>query len=103
MSLCEAVLPYYNQALSAGEVCFDDLRPISIQSEVRGLISLMSVYIHSRHRAGMALTGLEFECAWDPEHGFGVLLHGGTILRMNGSEAAFTEPEAEQEPLEPVR
>lgn len=86
LSVCEAVLPFYNKAFAAEEGFFEELSPISTPAEVRGLISLNSVYIQSTHRDGMALVGLGFACAWDEEHGFGVLLHGSTVLEIGADE-----------------
>jgi hypothetical protein len=90
--VCEAVLPYFNAALEAGHGFFDDLHPITSPDEARGLLSLSSVYIHHHHQDGIALIGLGFGCAWDEEHGFGVLLHRSTVLDVGEAEVSFREP-----------
>ena len=98
-AVCDAVLPYYNAAYSADEVFFEDLQPITTPREVRGLLSLHSVHLHSALRDGRVLVGLGFGCAWDEEHGFGVLLCGTQVLDMGGEDVSFSEPASDESQL----
>ena len=39
---------------------------------------------------GKPFIGVELGCAWDAEHGVGVLLHGAKALGVGGADTAFT-------------
>lgn len=56
--------------------------------DFRHLIGLNSMTIHPFLKDGMAYVGLEFACEWDPEHGFGVMVHGSQIVGMGDWDAA---------------
>lgn len=39
--------------------------------------------------AGPAVTGVEFDCGWDPERGLGLLLRAGRVLGIGPGDTAF--------------
>lgn len=56
---------------------------------LRTLVSLTSVHLHWAHRDGIAYTGYELSCAWDDEHGVGVMTHGDRIVKVGGADMAI--------------
>lgn len=60
--------------------CVNDLKP---------LISLARVHILDVIKDGIAYIGFEFDCPWDEEHGFGVMLFKNKVVAMGGSDSSF--------------
>jgi hypothetical protein len=89
--VCQAVMPYFNDAYNADECFFDELQPISSPNEVRGMLELYSVHIHRHQRSECAFVGLQFGCAWDEEHGLGVLFNRSTVVELGTADVAFVE------------
>ena len=56
------------------------------------LTRLSSVYVHERLDAGHVHLGIALRAAWDPEHGAGVLLRGGRVVRVGTHDDAMLEP-----------
>jgi hypothetical protein len=60
----------------------DDLRP---------LVGLLGVHVLKLARDGIACIGFEFDCAWDGEHGAGVMTHRGQAIATGQADCSFTE------------
>jgi hypothetical protein len=60
----------------------DDLRP---------LVCLLGVHVLDVVRDGAACVGFEFDCAWDAEHGAGVMTHRGRVIAAGQADCSFTE------------
>ena len=60
------------------------LPPLDSPEDLKRLIDLshIDLYPHTQH--GMPYFGFEFECAWDPEHGFHVLMNGLRVVQLDG-------------------
>jgi hypothetical protein len=52
-------------------------------------VELTSIHIHGASAAGVAIVGYELACAWDTEHGLGVLVHGDRVLKIGGADVAI--------------
>lgn len=66
--------------------------------ELRRHIGLVSVYIHSAEKSGVAYVGYGFGCTWDEEHGLGVMMHKRRVLDVSDEEVAFmSEAYAEEQ------
>ncbi|MBB5057595.1 hypothetical protein HDF16_002301 [Granulicella aggregans] len=57
--------------------------------DFRSLIGLSSVNIHQVQKDGTPYAGFEFGCAWDDEHGLGVLMHGTRTVEIGGADTAI--------------
>lgn len=59
------------------------------------LIALQSITIHAIDHASTPYLGLQFSCAWDEEHGLGLLCHGTEVLDIGTAEAALDRSRAQ--------
>ena len=55
--------------------------------ELGRLLELQNIYILLSGRT--AKIGFEFSCSWDMEHGLGVMMQSGKVLKIGSGEAAF--------------
>ena len=65
-----------------GEVNEDDMRA----GDIFKLMQLSGFVLH--HPSKNAL-GMIFECAWDEEHGFGIVIQGDKIISQDGAQVAY--------------
>lgn len=98
-SVLAALLPWYREVKRNCELD-DDLMPsVSSSDEFRKMMGLSQVHIHSHLRDGLGYVGLEFGCDWDEDHGFGVMLHGASVVDIGSAETSFSEkPDEAQSP-----
>ena len=59
----------------------DDLRP---------LVRLIGVHLRNIAKDGVGCVGFEFDCAWDGEHGAGVVTHLGRVIATGQADCSFT-------------
>lgn len=82
-SLMQAVLddyPYTREAYGYDEeTCMPDIEQVE---QFRFLIGLGGVAILRAVKDGVAYIRFDFRAAWDPEHGFSVLMHKSRAVRM---------------------
>lgn len=67
-------------------------------TEPAGLVSLVElarVHVLAVAQGGAAYLGFEFDCAWDEEHGAGVLTHLGRVVAAGHADVSFLEWVAE--------
>ena len=57
--------------------------------DLRSLIGLHSIDVHALARNGVPYIGFEFGCAWDEEHGLGILMSGTRVVEVGGADTAF--------------
>lgn len=57
--------------------------------DLKKLMCLQSVNIHQVSRDGVPYIGFELGCAWDREHGLGVLMHGERVIEVGGADTAI--------------
>jgi hypothetical protein len=65
--------------------------------QLRDLIGLSSVHIHSVSRDGVAYVGYEFGCAWEKEHALGAMLHQDRVVTVGGADVSILEWIAERD------
>ncbi len=53
------------------------------------LVSLTTAHIHWAHKDGLAYVGYELACAWDDEHGVGVMTHQDRVVDVGGADTAI--------------
>jgi hypothetical protein len=64
--------------------------PASVdRTSLRSLVSLNALSIHHAHARGLAYVGYSFSCAWDREHGLGVMTHERRVVRVGGADTAI--------------
>ena len=66
--------------------------------DMRRLVQFDGVFVWSSSNAGVAYTGFSFACAWDIEHGVGVVTHEDRVLLVSEASDAFNEDELEDAP-----
>jgi Domain of unknown function (DUF6985) len=69
----------------------ETLPDITDPSGLRALIGLSNVHVLSVVKDGAAYIGFEFGCAWDEEHGAGVMTHQGRVIAVGQADTAFLE------------
>lgn len=65
--------------------------------QLRNLIGLSNVLIHSVVREGIAYVGYEFGCAWEEEHGLGAMTHRDRVVTVGGADVSILEWIAERD------
>jgi hypothetical protein len=63
---------------------------VSEPDDLRPLVRLIGVHVLNVVRDGMACVGFEFACAWDAEHGAGVMTHRGRVIATGQADCSFT-------------
>jgi hypothetical protein len=71
------------------------LPAITSAEDVRRLVSFDGLFVWNRSRDGVAYTGFSFACAWDDEHGAGVVMHGDRVVEIGDAAAAFDESQVD--------
>jgi hypothetical protein len=74
----------------------DVLLDVNRVDDLRSLIRLIGVHVLNVFRDGAACIGFEFDCAWDSEHGVGVMIHQGQVIAIGQADCSFTEWIAQQ-------
>jgi hypothetical protein len=69
----------------------EDLLNVNQPAQLRPLIGLSSLHILKVVHHGMACIGFEFGCAWDEEHGAGVMTHNGRVIATGQADCSFVE------------
>jgi hypothetical protein len=70
----------------------DDALPVLDRpKQLRDLIGLSNVLIHSVVREDLAYVGYEFGCAWEEEHGLGTMVHRDRIVTVGGADVSILE------------
>jgi len=57
----------------------------------RGKIAPSTVIFHDVVRGKSPYVGFSFRCAWDREHGLGVMMHGLRVVEVGGADVAVLE------------
>jgi hypothetical protein len=72
---------------------------IESADDLRSLMGLHTIYIHRALKDGIPYSGFEFGCAWESEHGLGILMHGNRTIKIGWADTAFQQiPEDDREP-----
>jgi uncharacterized protein DUF6985 len=66
----------------------DDLPIITSTGILSKVITLEEVNVHQISKGGAPYVGYQFACAWDDEHGLGVLMHSSRIVEIGGADTA---------------
>jgi hypothetical protein len=62
---------------------------VSEPDDLRPLVRLIGVHVLNVVRDGSACVGFEFDCAWDGEHGAGVMTHRGRVIATGQGDCSF--------------
>jgi hypothetical protein len=65
-----------------------DVPQLKIETELARKIGLHTVNIHPISADDMPYLGFEFGCAWDEDHGLGVLMHGTRLIEVGAADTA---------------
>ncbi|MEP4034988.1 hypothetical protein [Pseudophaeobacter sp.] len=67
-----------------------DLPSLETMQDLVQVIDLIGVNVHQISNDGIPYVGYEFSCAWDEEHGLGVLMHRDRIVELGAADVAMT-------------
>lgn len=81
----------------APEEALQYMPDVSDPAGFKPLIGLSSVYILEVSKDNVAYVGYGFGCAWDDEHGLGVMTHKDRIVEIGGIDSAFLTWVAKQD------
>lgn len=99
--ILQAIFLKYPEQRIAYLDAFDEydrvLPEIQQPDELRSLIGLSNVHILVESLSGNAYVGFEFGCAWDEEHGLGVMAHLDRVVDIGGADVSFLGWIAEQD------
>jgi len=94
-SILEAVFDEYPGYRAAYYADYDldesdtTLPALDRPEQLRNLIGLSNVLIHSVEREGVAYVGYEFGCAWEEEHGLGAMTHRNRVVKVGGADVSI--------------
>lgn len=93
-TLLDAVFAAYPTIRATFSHLSDEVRgrvlpDIPTPDALRPLVGLTSLVLHAVPHAATPYLGAVFTCAWDEEHGLGVLLHGTTVLATGDADTAL--------------
>src|SRR5206468_2593261 len=89
--ILKALPKYYTDLRQDWMLTAEEMPDITDLDKFRALIRLSSMTIHPFFKDGLAYVGLYFRCEWDPEHNFGVTLHGSRIVGIGDHDAASSD------------
>ena len=75
----------------------ESLPEIDDSNGLRTVLGLANVHILAANKGGVAYVGFEFGCAWDREHGAGVMTHLDRVVTVGGADCSFLEWIAEED------
>jgi Domain of unknown function (DUF6985) len=89
--IAQAVFDCYNEVIPQYlEHGYLDLPPaLDSPDELRDLIGLSAVHVLPLGIDGVNFVGFSFGCAWDEEHGLGVMTWAGDVYEVGGADTAF--------------
>ncbi|MGC1494289.1 MAG: hypothetical protein WA790_00660 [Sulfitobacter sp.] len=67
-----------------------DLPIITSTGNLPKVLMLQEVFVHQISKGDAPYVGYQFSCAWDDEHGLGVLMHNDRIVEIGGADTAYT-------------
>lgn len=80
----------------------DDRLPIlKRHQQLKDLVGLSSVFVHTVEKDGIAYVGYEFGCDWEEEHGFGAMMHKDRVVEIGESAVGILEWIAERDAKPP--
>lgn len=65
------------------------LPTLTTAADLPKVLTLDEVFVHQIAQAGAPYVGYRFACAWEDEHGLGVLMHQDRVVALGGAETAF--------------
>ncbi len=98
--------PAYRTAYLAGyclEETSDELPILKRHQQLKDLVGLSSLFVHTVEKDGIAYVGYEFGCDWDEEHGFGAMMHMDRVVEIGDSAVAILQWIAERDAKPPRR
>ncbi|MEM7245830.1 MAG: hypothetical protein AAF533_10835 [Acidobacteriota bacterium] len=63
---------------------------VTTAEELRPLLRLNTLYLHSPLADGTPVLGFLFRCAWDEEHGLGIVMNGHRVVAVCDGDRAFS-------------
>lgn len=76
----------------------DEYMPnVSKIHDFRGIMKPKRIYILDVEKDGMLYLGFHFDCTWDEEHNFGIMLYKDRVIKMGGADVAFLSWIAEED------
>lgn len=90
----DAIFRYYMLLRKQNRRSFEqlDYPEIADSDELRHLMEFSGLRVRGDQYRKTALLGYSFDCAWDDEHGLGVLAHKNVILDIGGADVAYSAP-----------
>lgn len=64
------------------------LPPVTRTEDLKPLLEVTDINVHQVAVGGIPFVGVCFNCAWDPEHGVGILLHGTRAVEIGDTSTA---------------
>lgn len=92
----ESMRPRYREFL--GEEFETRMPALTDAEDLRGLIFLQHVHVHPWTKDGKAYVGLQFGCAWDQEHGLGVMMNQNRVVDLGEAAVSFAWEPDEADP-----
>lgn len=93
-SLCEGILAGYSKIMEEHGVTeyseYYGFPELKSASDVKTIISIGAVHILGEEKDGFGYIGIQGECPWDPEHGYGVVMHQQRVLGIGDADTAFS-------------
>ena len=63
-------------------------------SDLKTVVRFAGLYVYDDSNGGGAILGFCFECTWDIEHGLGVLVRDGRVIKLGENDICWSGPTA---------
>ena len=90
-ALCKGIIEYYPKMLKEfGREDYSELRNLPLKSiaDVKNTISISAIYILGQSKNDIGYLGFSGDCPWDPEHGFGIVMHKDNVIKIEDADIA---------------
>ncbi|GIU05198.1 MULTISPECIES: hypothetical protein [unclassified Shewanella] len=80
-------LDVFDEDSESYETCVGEVSEADMQAG--DIFKLMQLSAFVLHHPDKNAVGMIFECAWDEEHGFGIVIQGDEIISQDGAQVAY--------------
>jgi hypothetical protein len=82
----------------------DDRLPIlKRHQQLKDLVGLSGVFVHTVEKDGIAYVGYEFGCDWEEEHGLGAMMHMDRVVEIGDAAVGILEWIADRDAKPPKK
>lgn len=90
-ALCIGIIEYYPKVIQEYNLeNIPELKDVKVKTidDVKNTISIDVIHILGQSKDDIGYLGFSGRCPWDPEHGFGVVMHRDRVVKIEDADVA---------------